>query len=238
MTDKKIALVTGANRGLGFESSRQLAQSGFKVILTSRDETKGRRAADELIREGLDVLYAPLDVQSQASVDSLLSFLEGQLGRVDVLLNNAGVFLDSWDPQQSSILKVNLEDIRQTMESNVLGVIRLCQAIVPMMKRNHYGRIINVSSGMGQLSGMNGAFTAYRLSKTALNAVTCILADELKGDNILVNSLCPGWVKTDMGGANASREIKDGVGTAVWLASQPDGSKTGCFFRDNEQIDW
>lgn len=238
MSQSKIAVVTGANRGLGLELVRQLAKNKFQVVLTSRDDTKGLKAVDELNRDGLNVAYHNLDVTSGNSVDAFQTYCQNTFGRVDVLVNNAGVLLDSFDPENSSILKVDVARIRQTMDVNVYGAIRMAQAVVPMMIKNNYGRIINFSSGLGQLSEMNGSFAAYRLSKTALNAVTCILAAETEGYDIQVNSLCPGWVRTDMGGPNATRHVEEGVDTAIWLAQQPKNRPSGRFYRDRQEINW
>lgn len=234
---KKIATVTGANRGIGFETCRQLAQQGLKVVLTARDSAKGKAATEQLQQEGLDVVYHPLDVTEAASIEGLKQFLTQEFGRCDVLVNNAGIFPDLQETS-TSIFQARLETLRRGMETNVFGALRLSQALVPLMQIHHYGRIVNVSSGMGQLAEMNGGSPGYRLSKTALNALTRILADELKGTNILVNSVCPGWVKTDLGGANATRTPEQGADTIVWLATLPDGGPSGGFFRDRQPLDW
>ncbi len=234
---EQIALVTGANRGLGFETSRQLAQQGIHVILSSRDIVKGEAAVEKLKAEGLTVSYHPLDVADSESIKRLAQFIQEQFGHLEILVNNAGIFIDPQDAAES-IFQANLETLQRTYETNVYGPLQLCQALIPLMQEQGYGRVVNVSSGMGQLSGMNGGSTGYRLSKTGLNALTRIFADELKGTNILVNSVCPGWVRTDMGGPNAHRNIEDGVNTSVWLATLPDGSPTGLFFRDRQPIPW
>jgi NAD(P)-dependent dehydrogenase (short-subunit alcohol dehydrogenase family) len=233
-TERKIAVVTGANRGIGFEISRQLAQRGIYVILTSRDEAKGRAACQRLEGEGLDVAYHQLDVTDPASVRRLGDFVRDSYGRLDVLVNNAGILID----EQNSPLNVDLDVVRRTMETNVYGPLSLCQALLPLMERHDYGRIVNVSSGMGQLSDMGGGYLAYRMSKTALNALTRILAAELQGTEVLVNSMCPGWVRTDMGGPSASRSVEEGADTAVWLATLPGGGPQGGFFRDRQPIPW
>lgn len=232
---KKIAVVTGANRGLGFETCRQLAKQGIQVVLTSRNEAKGKAAADKLKAEGLDVRYHALDVTSPDSVEHLAQFIRNEFGRLDILVNNAGIAVDF---SEGSILNAKIDTFQKTLETNTFGSLLLCQALVPLMKVNNYGRVVNVSSGAGQLTEMNSGYPAYRLSKTALNAVTRILSQELKDTNILVNSVCPGWVRTDMGGPNATRSIEQGVDTIVWLATLPDGSPTGGFFRDRKPIPW
>ena len=234
---KKIALVTGANRGLGCETGRQLAQQGLKVVLTSRDSAKGQAATAQLEQEGLDVIYHPLDVTDARSIENLKQFLTEEFGRLDVLVNNAGIFPDI-NASDSSIFAAKVDTLRLAIETNAFGTFQVCQALIPLMQRHNYGRVVNVSSGMGQLSEMNGGYPGYRLSKTALNALTRILAEELKDTNILVNSVCPGWVKTDMGGTAAPRTPAQGADTIVWLATLPDGGTTGGFFRDRQQIAW
>ncbi len=230
---KKIALVTGANRGIGFEISRQLAKAGMDVILTSREETKGRAAVEKLVREGLSVSFAALDVASPESIHALAKKLSEQPGRLDVLINNAGIFKDD-----HSGARTTPETIVETFKTNSLGPYLLIEAIFPLMKKQQHGRIINVSSGMGQLSEMEGGYPAYRMSKTALNAVTRIFASAGEGQDILVNSMCPGWVKTDMGGPNAERTPEQAADTAVWLATLPKNGPTGGFYRDREAIAW
>ena len=239
---KKVAVVTGANRGIGLEICRQLAKEGdIKVILTSRNQSKGKKACEALKKEGLDVLYHRLDVTDTDSIDEFVDYLEGDLGRCDILVNNAGVFPDTQNANPDiypSFFEGSLETIKEAMETNVYGPVMLCQAIVPLMKEKKYGRIVNMSSGMGQLKEMNGGCPAYRISKTALNAVTKILSDELKDTNIKINSMCPGWVKTDMGGPHATRELPEGADTAVWLATLPDDGPSGGFYRDRKSISW
>jgi NAD(P)-dependent dehydrogenase (short-subunit alcohol dehydrogenase family) len=235
MSNAKIAVVTGGNRGIGFETCRQLAKQGLQVILTSREPERGQRAVETLGSEGLNVIYHPLTVTDADSVAQLTAFLQDQFGRVDALVNNAGVYLD---PDGSSVFEAEIDTLRQTMETNLYAPLRLAQAIAPMMRQQNYGRIVNVSSGMGQLTQMGSGAPAYRLSKTALNALTRILAAELEGTNILVNSVCPGWVRTDMGGESAPRSPEQGADTIVWLATLPDDSPTGGFFRDRAPIPW
>ncbi len=237
--NERIAVVTGANRGIGFEICRQLAELEILVVLSSRDEDKGLKACEKLQKEELPVRYHQLDVAHAASVNNFKTFMENEFGRCDILVNNAGIFPDkSINNKPPSIFQTNMDTIRQTMETNVYGPMMMCQALVPLMKKNNYGRIVNISSGMGQLSDMNGFYPGYRISKTAINAVTRILTDELLDYNILVNSMCPGWVKTEMGGPGATREVKEGADTAVWLATLPNGGVRGKFFRDRKEIPW
>jgi len=234
-----IAVVTGANRGLGLETCRQLAKQGVKVVLTSRSTEKGKPAAEKLINEGLNVVFHTLDVTDADSVNELYEFIKEEFGRLDILVNNAGVFSDPYnksDPEQASIFNAEIDTIRAGMETNAFGALRLAQALIPLM--NSRGNVVNVSSGMGQLSDMNGCCPAYRLSKTSLNAITRIIADELQGTGIKINSVCPGWVQTDMGGANATRTLEEGVAGIVWAATLPDDGPSGGFFRDGIPIPW
>jgi len=233
--DKRLAVVTGANKGIGLEICRQLAGKGLRVLLTSRDAGKGRNAAAELKSHGLDVLFHPLDVDSDDSVGALRDHIDREAGRADVLVNNAGIMIDQ---RSTSVLREPIETFRKTFETNFYGALRMCQALVPLMRRHHYGRIVNMSSGLGQLDDMGDGTPSYRASKTALNALTRMVSVAVKGDDILVNSVCPGWVRTDMGGANASRSVEKGAETAIWLALLPDGGPSGGFFRDKEPIPW
>jgi NAD(P)-dependent dehydrogenase (short-subunit alcohol dehydrogenase family) len=233
--DKRVAVVTGANRGIGFEICRQLARRDLAVVLTSRSAAKGRIALKALREEGIELDYSPLDVTSPVSVKALAGYLERRYGRLDVLVNNAGVLLD---PRGSRVLDARPKTFRDTLETNLIGPLLLVQALVPLMRGNGYGRIVNISSGQGQLADMGVGAPAYRVSKTALNALTRTLAVELKGSGILVNAMCPGWVRTDMGGADAPRSVEQGADTAVWLATLPDDGPTGGFFRDRQQLPW
>ena len=231
----RIALVTGANRGIGFEICRQLAGKGLAVVLTARDAAKGKAAVKALAEEGLAAEFQRLDVTSCRSIRSCVASVAERCGRVDVLVNNAGVLLD---PRGSRFLDSKLETYRDTLEANLFGPLQLAQAVVPLMKANRYGRIVNLSSGLGQLSDMAASTPAYRISKTSLNALTRILAAEFRENNILVNSMCPGWTRTGMGGDSAPRTPAQAADTAVWLATLDDDGPTGGFFRDREAIAW
>src|SRR5262245_52150813 len=201
----RVAVVTGANRGIGLEICRQLVARGdIHVILTSRDEAKGKEAARKLGANDARLEYRPLDVTKEASVKALAASIASNHGRCDILVNNAGVLED---PRGSRVLGSKVETYRTTLDVNFLGPLMLAQALAPVMRKNRYGRIVNVSSGLGQLSDMGAGSPAYRISKTALNALTLILADELKGSGILVNAMSPGWVRTDMGGPGAPRTV-------------------------------
>ena len=241
MSQMRVAVVTGANRGIGFEICRQLAQEGITVILTARDEKKGLAACDQLQREELGVRFYPCDVTHASSIEHLADFLKKEFRRCDILINNAGIFPDTKDTggsQFPSVFHTHPDTINKAMVTNVYGPLLMIQTVVPLMKKNNYGRIVNVSSGMGQLSEMNGGYPGYRISKTSINALTRIVSDELQGTNILINSMCPGWVKTEMGGVNATREVEEGADTAFYLATLPDGGPTGKFFRDHKEIPW
>ena len=228
--DKRIAVVTGGNRGIGLEICRQLAKTGMHVVLTARDKAKGEAAAKKL-----GVQSHPLDVDSDESVKAFARWIKDTHDRCDVLVNNAGVMLD---PRGSRVLDSKIETYRETLETNLLGPLRMIQAIAPLMKEQGYGRIVNMSSGQGQLSEMGVGTPAYRVSKTALNALTRTTAADLHGSGILVNAMCPGWVRTDMGGPGAPRSVEQGADTALWLATLPDKGPSGGYFRDRKQIPW
>jgi NAD(P)-dependent dehydrogenase (short-subunit alcohol dehydrogenase family) len=228
----RTALVTGANRGLGFEASRQLGRLGLRVVASGRDPEKAERAAETLRGEGLDVVSFELDVSSAESCARL-----GELGAVDVLVNNAGIVAESREPTRSALV-VAPDRVLEAFETNTLGAFRVTQSLASGMRDRGYGRIVNVTSGMGQLSDMNGGNPAYRISKTGLNAVTRVFAAELAGTGVLVNSVCPGWVRTDMGGPSARLSPEEGVETIVWAATLPDDGPSGGFFRYRQPIPW
>jgi NAD(P)-dependent dehydrogenase (short-subunit alcohol dehydrogenase family) len=228
-----IALVTGANRGIGFEICRQLASRGAQVILTARKSETGKEAIKELTAQNLPAKFHILDVTNDSSIMALHDFVAREFGRLDILINNAGIIDDGEAPG----LEVSLAAVRATFETNTLGSLRLSQALAPLLRRSDSGRIVNISSGMGALSDMGGDHAAYRISKAALNAVTGILASELAG-SVAVNSACPGWVKTDMGGSNAERDVSQGADTPVWLALDAPQGLTGKFIRDRKVIPW
>ncbi len=234
MVQDKIAVVTGANRGIGFEICKQLAQKKIKVILTARDEAKGKAAVQKLVKEGLDAVFYQLNVSDATSVKNLADRIQKELGRLDILINNAGIFIDPGKLAQN----VELDIVRKTLEINLLGPLSLCQTFIPLMKKHNYGRIVNLSSGMGAFYEMGGGNASYRISKTALNSMTVILASELSGTNILVNTMNPGWVRTEMGGKNATRSVEQGADTAIWLATLPDNGPSGKFFLDRKEIPW
>jgi NAD(P)-dependent dehydrogenase (short-subunit alcohol dehydrogenase family) len=231
--ERRIALVTGANRGIGLEVARELARDGFHTVMGARDASKGDAAAAVLRDEGLDVEARRLDVSDPAGVAAFGVALARDHDRLDVLVNNAAGFYDTWQ----SGLDADLDVVRDAFETNVLGAWRTVQAVLPLLRRSPTARVVNVSSGAGALTDMGGGTPAYRVSKAALNALTRILSVELRADGILVNSVCPGWVATDMGGPGG-RPVEDGAASVLWGARLPDDGPTGGFFRDGRRIDW
>ncbi len=229
----RYALVTGANRGIGLEVCRQLAQQGFVVALGARDQQKGERAAAQLANEGLQVQFQQLDVDDQRSIDAAQHAVEGQWGRLDVLVNNAAILYDTWQ----RALNADLHQVHQALQTNTIGPWRMAQAFVPLLRRSEHGRIVNVSSEAGSLSSMGSGTPAYNVSKTALNAVTRMLAADLHGTGILVNAVCPGWVATDMGGAGG-RPVAQGAASVMWAVTIPPNGPTGGFFRDGKPLPW
>ncbi len=238
MNEKPVAVITGGNRGMGLTTCRALAEGGFHVLLASRDLDSGKVLAKSMSDEGLSVEAVKLEMTSQSDIDALASYLQDAHGRVDVLINNAGILIDGDLDHATGICDADAEAIRKTVEVNTIGPMMLIKALLPLMQQADYGRIVNISSGMGQLVDMGGRHPGYRISKTALNAVTRIFAAELEGSNITINSVCPGWVRTDMGGANADRSLEQGIDTAIWLATSTDSMLSGGFYRDRESIDW
>lgn len=230
---QRIALVTGANRGIGFAVVAQLAQKGMTVILGSRDLDKGKAAAAKLVAEGLSVLPRQLNVTDPESIAQLAAQIEQEFGRLDVLVNNAGILYDTW--QQAST--ANLETVQEAIATNTLGPWRMTQAFVPLLRRSQQSRIVNVSSGAGSLTSMGGGTPAYSVSKAALNALTRVLAAELQEAGILVNAVCPGWVATEMGGVGG-RPVEAGAASILWAVMLPEDGPTGGFFRDGQPLDW
>ncbi|HBL31204.1 MAG TPA: short-chain dehydrogenase [Acidobacteria bacterium] len=229
-----MALVTGASRGIGLEICRQLGAAGYTVVLTARDAGKGARALGLLREEGLDVRFQTLDVTDPAEARRLAVRVDAELGRLDALVNNAAIAIDP----RETVASLDPDLLRKTLETNLLGALHCCQAFLPLMQRQGYGRIVNVSSGRGSFSRLGAGGPGYRISKTALNALTVLLADELKDTNVLVNAMTTGWVRTRLGGLRAPRSIAQGAETAVWLAMLPDGGPQGKFFKDREEFPW
>ena len=228
MEDGKVALVTGANRGIGRDVARQLAEKGYRVVLSARDEEKARQAAEEVGAQPLQ-----LDVSDPESIDRAVGELSEDPGRLDVLVNNAGIGSDfgvaGADP--------DFEALQRALDTNFFGAYRLTVALLPLLRESEHPRVVSVSSGMGGVSEMGGWSPGYRVSKAALNSMTRILSAELKDEGFLVNSACPGFVATDMGGQfGAKKPVEDGAAGVVWLATLPDDGPTGGFFRDGESI--
>ncbi|MGK7377677.1 SDR family oxidoreductase [Planococcus sp. 1R117A] len=231
---KQVALVTGANRGIGYELVKQLAVNGFKVILTSRDAEKGQKAAQILQESKLDVSFAVMDVEDKESIRQAANAINEQYGRLDVLINNAGVYLD----EHEKLLTMDPGILEKTMATNFFGAYYVMHSFLPLMEKQGYGRIINISSGYGELREMAvPGVGAYKLSKLALNGLTQLAAAEIKGD-IKVNAACPGWVSTDMGGPSAPRTPKQAAASIHWLATIGSDGPNGGFFRNGRQIDW
>jgi len=238
MLERRVALVSGGNRGIGLEVVRQLGKLGMIAVLGSRDPDKGATAAGRLASVGVEAPVVALDVTDAGSIASAVADVVERFGRIDVLVNNAGIALDGSRSPVSSVLEVSPEVVARTLDANTLGPLRLIQAVVPAMQARGYGRIVNVSSGLGQISAMGGSWPGYRMSKAALNALTRIVAAEVDSANIKVNAVSPGWVRTDMGGQEAPRSVAQGADTIVWLATLPDDGPSGLFFEDRKPIAW
>ena len=228
----KTVLITGANRGIGFETARQLAGRGHHVVIGVRSEQRGQKALSELNGAG-KVSLLVLDVSDSKSIAAAASRF-APIGQLDVLINNAGIYPD----EGLSVLTISREQIVSTFQTNTFGPLEMTRAFLPHLKKSSAARVINMSSGYGQLEGLSANVPSYCLSKMTLNGITIMLAEALKDHRIAVNSMCPGWVRTDMGGSTAPRSVAEGADTAVWLASEADQKLTGKFFRDRKEIPW
>lgn len=233
-SEPRIALVTGGNKGIGREVCHQLGGLGYTVLLGSRDTGRGEAAAAHMRSGGANVISVKLDVTDLNDIAFVERFVNRSYGRLDVLVNNAAVYLD----EGVSFLDVQPGEFEMTMQTNLYGPLYLCREFVPLMRRHNYGRIVNVSSRLGSLAGMGGRTGAYRISKAALNALTRVVAAETRGSNIKVNSVCPGWVRTDMGGRGAPRSVAEGADSIVWLATLDDDGPSGGFFHDRREHAW
>jgi NAD(P)-dependent dehydrogenase (short-subunit alcohol dehydrogenase family) len=239
--DRRVAVVTGANKGIGLEIARQLARAGLAVFIGARDEQRGREAAEKLRAEGLDARALPLDVTDDASVAAAAALVEKDAGRLDVLVNNAGIAIDDGPPS-----RVSIDALRRTYETNVFGVVRTIQAMLPLLRRSDAGRIVNLSSGLGSLAQNSDAswdyasvkFLAYNSSKTALNMVTVQFAYELRNTPIKINAADPGYVATDMNRHQGVRTVEQGAATPVRLALLPADGPTGGYFNDDGPLPW
>lgn len=241
MTEQKIALITGANKGIGKEIARQLGVQGMTVLVGARDEARGAEAADELKREGIDASTILLDVTDQGSIAAAASKIEGDYGRLDVLVNNAGIALDSVPPSQ-----LDIDTLRRTYDTNIFGVVAVTQAMLPLLKKSEAGRIVNMSSGLGSLaqnSDPNWEFAgvkplAYNSSKAALNMFTVVLATELKETAIKVNAADPGFTATDLNQHRGTRTVAQGATAAVRLSTLPADGPTGGYFDEDGTVPW
>ncbi|QLK48772.1 short-chain dehydrogenase [Vibrio owensii] len=230
-TTQRVAIVTGANRGLGKEVSRQLAEQGDIVIVTARQLSSAQQTVEEL---GLDnLLAAQLDITNQESVDQLVEFVQQRFSAVDVLINNAAIHYDTWQ----NVVNADLNTVQEAMDTNVYGAWRMTHAFLPLLQNSQQARIVNVSSGAGAMKNLTGSTPAYSMSKIALNSLTLMLANQLKSSGILVNAVCPGWVATDMGGSGG-RPVVQGASGITWAANLPANGPTGGFFRDGEEIEF
>jgi NAD(P)-dependent dehydrogenase (short-subunit alcohol dehydrogenase family) len=230
--ESPVAVVTGANRGIGREVCRQLAGHGFSVLLGARDRARGGRAADGLRALGADVTFLPLDVSDDASVAAAAATVYG-IGRCDVLVNNAAI---DYDTDQRAVT-ADLARVRASVETNLFGAWRVTLALLRLLRCSPHGRIVNVSSEGGSLTSMGAGLPGYHVTKAALNALTRTLAAELRPDGILVNAVCPGWTATDMGGPGG-RPVRDGAAGVAWAALLKDDGPTGGFFRDGKPLPW
>jgi NAD(P)-dependent dehydrogenase (short-subunit alcohol dehydrogenase family) len=229
----KTALITGANKGIGYEVARQLAGKGFHVFIGARNQEAGRKAADEIAKKRGKAMFLKIDIADSASVSGAAREFAKVADQLDVLVNNAGIIVDG----DNGILEISDELFRKTLETNTLGALRVTREFVPLLRKSRAPRVINASSGGGQLTGgADGWSPAYCISKTALNGVTSQLATALP--KFAVNSVCPGWVRTDMGGQAANRSVEEGADTIVWLAADAPQKLTGKFLRDRKEIPW
>ncbi|MEO8611187.1 MAG: SDR family oxidoreductase [Chloroflexota bacterium] len=241
-TDDRIVLVTGANKGIGFEVARQLAQQGLIVILTARDASKSADAVQQLAGEKLNVIAKTVDVADDDSIHRLAAEIEAEFGRLDILVNNAAAYVD-WMETAS---KADLNAVQTVLETNLFGAWRMCQTFLPLLRKSEHGRIVNVSSGAGShgdlqfgLTTNQGASASYGISKAALNALTSKLAAELDGSSILINAVCPGLTATAPGmEAMGARPIPEGAASVIWAALLPDDGPSGGFFRDGKPLPW
>jgi NAD(P)-dependent dehydrogenase (short-subunit alcohol dehydrogenase family) len=229
--ESKIALVTGGNRGIGLAIAQGLLSKGYQVIITARSLDHAQQAAEKLSG---NVIPLELDISSDRSIKQAVTTLNQNIERLDVLINNAGIYPD----EGVDILTIDRELLDLTFNTNTFGAIRMVQAFLPLLEKSTDARVINVSSSYGAIDGLSADVPSYCLSKLALNGATIMLADALQSQSIVVNSMCPGWVRTDMGGASAPRSSEQGADTAIWLATEASRSETGKFWRDRKAISY
>ncbi len=243
MANSRIALITGANKGIGFETAKQLGRQGITVVIGARDEAKGKPAADALKKEGIDARYVQIEVTDDASIARAAATVEKDFGRLDILVNNAGVLMYAEEGIAST---VSQSALRKTFDTNFFGLVAVTQAFLPLLKKSDGGRIVNLTSILGSIaehadpnsSIYSAKFLGYDSSKAAVNMFTNHLAHELKGTNIKVNAAHPGWVKTDMGGAGAPLELVDGAKTSVMLATIPAEGPSGGYYHMGVHMRW
>jgi NAD(P)-dependent dehydrogenase (short-subunit alcohol dehydrogenase family) len=233
MAKDRIALVTGANKGIGYEIARQFGGKGFHVFVGARNPVAGKEAVATLQQNGVSAEFVEINVNDRASIQQAAKAVAARTDHVDALVNNAAIMED-----KAGITEMDDDTFLRTLMTNVLGPIRVTQAFVPLLANASRACVVNLSSGLGQLSDMESTYPAYSISKTAVNAVTRQFAAALRDKGITVNSVCPGWVKTDMGGPNAPRTVQQGADTVTWLATEAPGDLTAQFLRDRKQIPW
>jgi NAD(P)-dependent dehydrogenase (short-subunit alcohol dehydrogenase family) len=239
---KKVALITGANKGIGFETARQLAQQGYTVLIGARDKTRGSEAANQLKSEGLDANFLHIDLEDPATFPAAAKVVSTEYGHLDALINNAGINLDFGHRAS----EVDTDLVRKTFEINLFSQIELTKNFIPLLEKSPAGRIVNLSSILGSLTLNSDPKSpigdwrslGYNASKAALNAYTAILSFDLRNTKIKVNAAHPGWVKTELGGPNAPMELEDGAKTSVWLATLPDDGPTGGYFHMQDRLPW
>lgn len=232
--DQRVALISGANRGIGFEVAKQLARRGWHIVVGSRQEFSGLQAVESLQADGAKAAHLLLDVSNSESIRLAANTFSTMAERLDVLINNAGIYPDDG----TSLFTVSRDHVANTFQTNTFGPLEVTQSFLPFLRRSTAARIINVSSGYGQVEGLSHDVASYCLSKLALNGLTIMFDQALKSDRIAVNSMCPGWVRTDMGGTGATRSVEEGADTAVWLADEAPQELTGKMFRDRQEIPW
>ena len=233
MAKDKVALVTGANKGIGYEIARQLGEKGYHVLVGARKPDAGKQAVASLQQSGASAEFVEIDVSDRASIENAAKAVAAQFDHLDVLVNNAAMMQD-----EKNVTEVSDDIFLRTLTTNTLGPLRVTQAFLPLLTKSSQASIMNLSSGLGQLNDMGDTYPAYSISKTAVNAVTRQFAAALRDKSIAVNSVCPGWVKTDMGGPNATRTVQQGADTVTWLATEAPRDLTGQFFRDRKPIAW
>lgn len=237
--NRKIALVTGGSGGIGAEVCKQLSENKYKVILSGKNKNKVNNVCNLLNKNNLDIIPYELDITSETDIKNVYNYIIEKFGKLDVLVNNAAVYIDNRvNDVYPNFFDLDLEMLKKTMEVNFYGAFSLSHKFLPIMQANNYGRIVNVSSGMARFEDLDNRGSLYRISKVTLNALTCILADLCKEADICINSVCPGWVRSQMGGNKAVRSPYEGALGIVWAATLPSGGPSGKFFRDGEPLDW